>query len=225
MFSCKQAVNNKAEQVILKKSQRDIVTSQIETPRSSFTELIIDTFPEGFVDLVKIDSSILTDIRYATDSNFTNQNLYPCARCILKKEVAKKLSLVNQELTKKGYRLKMLDCYRPLSVQKVLWETNPDSRFVMSPSKGSGHSRGTAVDVTLVSRDGQELNMGSSYDEFSGKAFYNYAALPDEVKRLRWILKTNMQEKGFNALRTEWWHFQYGNRKAESVMDFTWKCK
>lgn len=225
MFSCKQAASHYTGSVPIQEKQKDsipiISDSLSQTIRSNF----IDSFPTGFKDILTLDSSILIDIKYATEDNFTKQSLYPCPRCILKIEVAEKLIKVNQELEKKGYKLKLLDCYRPLSVQKKLWKANPDPHFVMSPSKGSGHSRGTAVDVCLVTLDGKELEMGSTYDEFSNRAYYSYPDIPNEVKRLRWILKSTMKSFGFNPIRTEWWHFQYGNRSKEAVMDFEWKCK
>ncbi len=225
VLSCKQAVKYKEETPIQNESLKDSIPVRNESKTHSFQNIINDSFPLGFVDLKQLDSSVSEDIHYATDSNFTGQSLYPCARCILKEEVAKKLLMVNLVLLKKGYKLKILDCYRPLSIQQKLWDVNPDPHFVMSPTKGSGHSRGTAVDVNLLTLNGKELDMGSSYDEFSQRAFYSYSGIPQEIKRLRWLLKSSMQEQGFNAIRTEWWHFQYGYRKKEAVMDFKWKCK
>lgn len=225
MFSCKQAALHYTGSIPIEEKQKASIHIKSDSINPSISSYFIDSIPLGFRDILTLDSSILIDIKYATDANFTKQSLYPCARCILKIEVAEKLNKVNQELKKKGYQLKLLDCYRPLSVQKKLWKANPDPHFVMSPSKGSGHSRGTAVDVCLVTLDGKELDMGSSYDEFSNRAYYSYPDIPDEVKRLRWILKSTMKTFGFNPIRTEWWHFQYGNRSKESVLDFVWKCK
>lgn len=222
--SCKQAVSNSEPFESGSKTIIDTPLVQKDTVLNIDAELI-DSFPEGFIDLINLDSNIIVDIKYATENNFTKEKLYPCARCILLEEVANRLIQVNKQLLEKSLRLKVLDCYRPQSIQKKLWEVKPDPKFVMSPSKGSGHGRGTAVDVTLVNTDGSDLDLGSGYDEFTDKAIYQNSNVTQSQMRLRWILKKAMRDQGFNPIRTEWWHFQYGRRNNKPLQDFKWTCK
>ena len=119
------------------------------------------------IDIQKVNPGIKIDIRYATPDNFMKEPLYPEARCLLRREVAEKLSRVQQDLEKKGFGLKVFDGYRPLSVQKKMWARFPVEGYIANPAKGSNHNRGAAVDLTLVGSDGRELAMPSAYDEFS----------------------------------------------------------
>jgi D-alanyl-D-alanine dipeptidase len=114
---------------------------------------------ERLVNIEAFISGIRLDIRYATANNFTKRPLYPVARCYLRKQVAERLTKVQQELQAQGLGLKVFDCYRPLSIQKQLWALLPDERYVIDPRKGSRHNRGAAVDVTLVDAKGNELEM------------------------------------------------------------------
>ena len=160
-----------------------------------------------FVDIEILDPTILIDIRYATTNNFTKEILYSLPKCFLRKKVALKLALVQKKLQKRGLGLKVYDAYRPHAVQKRLWEVFPDPKFVGDPAKGSKHSRGAAVDVTLVDREGNELPMPTPFDEFTQKAYRDFTDLPPAVLANRELLETVMKEEGFIPLPAEWWHF------------------
>jgi len=160
-----------------------------------------------FVDITRLDPSIRLDIRYATDNNFTGKAVYPCARCLLRKDVAEKLVRVNQALRERGFGLKVFDCYRPLAVQKKFWEIMPDERYVANPAKGSRHNRGSAVDLTLTDLEGRDRTMPSGYDDFSERAHRNYPNTPEEQRRNSLILEEAMKKEGFIPYPTEWWHF------------------
>src|SRR3989338_6050967 len=152
------------------------------------------------VDIQKINPQIRIDIRYATPANFTHETLYPEARCLLLREVADKLSMVQQTLEKKGLGLKIFDGYRPLEVQKKMWAKFPVEGYVANPAKGSNHNRGAAVDLTLVDSEGKELPMPSAYDEFSERAHRDYTGgAPEELKN-RQILQEEMEKEGFHGL-------------------------
>ena len=112
---------------------------------------------DELVDVLSLDSTIVLDIRYATDNNFTHRKLYPIARCLLRKEAAESLVAIHHELRSHGFGLKVYDGYRPLSIQKKLWEVVPDERYVANPAKGSRHNRGAAVDLTIVDSLGSEI--------------------------------------------------------------------
>src|SRR6266851_9371341 len=102
------------------------------------------------VDIQKIISTIHIEVYYATKKNFTGQQIYPVEKCYVHKDVANALSKVQNELNRQGLGLKIWDGYRPLFAQWKLWSIVPDERYVSDPVKGGRHTRGTAVDVTLV---------------------------------------------------------------------------
>lgn len=162
---------------------------------------------EPLVDVSKTDPRIRVDIRYATADNFTKEALYPKSRCLLRRSVAKRLSLAQAELASRGLGLKVWDCYRPLSIQKRLWALVPDPRYVADPKKGSRHNRGAAVDVTLVDAQGAELPMPTGFDDFSERAHRDYDGAPPAASRNRQTLDGVMLKHGFVGLSTEWWHF------------------
>lgn len=172
------------------------------------------------VDIKSINPNIILDIRYATPNNFLNQKLYPVAKCALRKEVAEKLSQVQTDLETIGLGLKVYDCYRPLSVTKKMWKVLPDSRYVANPTTGSRHNRGAAVDVTLIDLStGKELEMPTEFDDFSEKAWRSYSGNKPEVQRNTELLKTKMKKYGFEALITEWWHFDAVGWEKFSILD------
>ena len=175
--------------------------------------------PTVFVDVRSINPRIALDIRYATPNNFVKQKLYPEARCILRASVAQQLSQVQTDLETRGLGLKAYDCYRPLSIQRRLWEILPDPRYVANPANGSRHNRGAAVDVTLVDRTGKELRMPTGFDDFTERAGRSYQELPAEALKNRRLLEEAMVRRGFVPLATEWWHFDGQGWQNFSVRD------
>ncbi len=164
-------------------------------------------FKQGFIDIQKIDDTIIVDIPYATHDNFTKTILYPVNRCLLRYPVAVRLALVQGRLRRRGLGLKVWDCYRPHSIQKALWALVPDPRYVADPKKGSRHNRGAAVDITLVDSSGREFEMPTGYDDFSEKAHRNYKGASEDAAQNRDFLADAMATEGFTGLKTEWWHF------------------
>ncbi len=171
------------------------------------------------IDVQKINPRIRIDIRYATENNFMKEKLYPESRCLLLKEAAESLSRVQESLEKRGLGLKIFDAYRPLTVQKKMWERVPVEGYVANPAKGSNHNRGAAVDVTLVDASGNELPMPSGYDEFTERAHRVYAGGTEEERRNRQILEDEMQKENFRGITTEWWHFDFREAKKYPVLD------
>lgn len=177
----------------------------------------------NFSNLGELEPSILLDIRYATANNFTKAKIYDCPACLLRPEAAQAIVKVQKALKKKGLGLKMFDCYRPRPYQQRLWDKVPDPNYVMPPAKGSMHSRGAAVDLTLVDAKGNELDMGTTYDFFGVEAHTDYTKLPAKVLDNRRILREAMEAAGFKGIRTEWWHFSY-QRKQYGLSDYVWPC-
>ncbi|MFN7138492.1 MAG: D-alanyl-D-alanine dipeptidase [Limisphaerales bacterium] len=177
--------------------------------------------PTDLVDVEKFIPGIVLDIRYATTNNFTGKQVYPVAKCYLRRATAEKLKKVQEELKKQNLGLKVYDGYRPLSVQKKFWELVPDERYVANPAKGSKHNRGGAVDLTLVDSKGKELPMPTPYDDFTEKAHQNYSKLPANIIRNRALLRTVMEKHGFKNIRTEWWHFDDTDWQQYDLMDIS----
>ncbi|TNE54357.1 MAG: hypothetical protein EP344_14285 [Bacteroidetes bacterium] len=178
---------------------------------------------KGFVEVLKLDSTILLDIRYATENNFTNSQIYDCGRCYLRQETAEAIVRAHRLLRQQGLGLKLFDCYRPRPYQQRLWDKVPNPDYVAPPSEGSMHSRGAAVDLTIVDANGQELDMGTPYDFFGREAHYNYSRLPGKVIANRRLLRRTMENAGLRGIRTEWWHFSY-QKKEFPLEDWVWGC-
>lgn len=174
----------------------------------------------SIVSLWSIDSTIVTDVRYATTNNFTGKILYPTDRVFVRKVVAEALSSAHNYLKKKyNFRIKIFDGYRPLSVQKKMWEIYPDDRYVANPATGSRHNRGAAVDVTIIDSNGIQLDMGTEFDNFTEKAHPSYTNLPEKVLYNRKLLSSTMVKYGFYPITTEWWHFDFKGWKRFSILD------
>ena len=170
-------------------------------------------------DIQSVNKNIVLDMRYATANNFIGRQVYPVAKCLLKPTVAQRLSAVQQDLAQLGLGLKVYDCYRPLSIQKVMWELVRDKRYAANPATGSKHNRGAAVDLTLIDSDGKELEMPSAFDDFTEKAHRNYTGSSVEASKNSLVLETVMKKRGFKSIPTEWWHFESPDWKKFPVMD------
>jgi zinc D-Ala-D-Ala dipeptidase len=169
--------------------------------------------------------SIDLDFTYATTNNFVKTKLYSCPRCFLRPAVAAAVEQALQQLQQQGYGgLRLFDCYRPQPVQQKMWQIKPDERYVANPAKGSDHNRGTAVDLTIVDINGEPLNMGTPFDEFSPKAHHTYQELSPKILQQRSLLKKTMALVGFRHLDTEWWHYAW-NGKKPPVGKWVWDCK
>ena len=175
--------------------------------------------PGDLVDIMELDSTIVVELRYATEDNFLEDTLYSANICLLRNAVAERLVKVHQSLRQKGFGLKIWDGYRPLSVQKKMWKKLPDPRFVANPQRGSNHNRGAAVDVTLVDLKESELEMPTEFDDFSPKAKSDYPYANEQAKRNRKILQDAMRSQGFRTISSEWWHFNDKNCRKYSVLD------
>ena len=152
----------------------------------------------------------LEEIRYATTYNFTGEKLYPFPVAYVRRELIPCLEGVQRELAMKGLGLKIYDGYRPLPVQQKMWNLIHDEHFVSNPAVNRGrHTRGTAVDVTLVDKVGRPVPMPSNFDEFSPRAAVTYPGGSAEERRNRDLLQRVMIRHGFLSYPDEWWHFDF----------------
>ena len=167
---------------------------------------------EELVELVRLDSTIRLDIRYASSDNFLSTPLYSQPRAFLQRPAAEAVVRAHRALRAQGYGLLIHDAYRPWYITKVFWDATPPDKhdFVADPTQGSRHNRGCAVDLTLVDlRTGRAVTMPSLYDEMSERAYPDYAGGSAEQRRLRGLLRTAMEAEDFTVYRFEWWHFDY----------------
>ena len=185
---------------------------------ASGSAAIADERPDDFVEVASLIPDAVIDIRYATKDNFTGEVLYPRAACKLRRAVAARLARAAALLRKQDRRLLIWDCYRPLSIQKLLWERVPDRRYVADPKQGSRHNRGAAIDLALVDKDGGAVELPTKFDEFT-KAAHRSRALAGkrgvEAKRL----STAMTAVGFAPMPTEWWHFDAPESATYAISD------
>src|SRR5215813_4789101 len=171
-----------------------------------------DFLPTDLVELTKLDPTIKLDIRYATTNNLFGTVFYSQPRAFLQGAPAEALVRVNRKLESSGYGLLVHDGYRPWYVTKVFWDATPDDKklFVADPSKGSRHNRGCAVDLSLYDlKTGKPVEMVSTYDETTDRAYPNY---PGGTSLQRWhrdFLPAAMEADGFTVFEAEWWHFDY----------------
>lgn len=174
----------------------------------------------GLVDLSTLPHPPRLDVRYATKNNFTHTQLYPLPKAYLHRDAASALAKVQQDLSRQNLSVKIFDGYRPLSVQQKMWDLIRDERYVSNPAVNRGrHTRGTAIDLTLVDRHGRELDMGTGFDDFSERAHAAFPHLSSQVKRNRAILANAMTRHGFEAYPYEWWHFDYRGWQSYPVLD------
>ncbi|MEK9970074.1 MAG: D-alanyl-D-alanine dipeptidase [Ferrovibrio sp.] len=151
---------------------------------------------------------VLLDMRYATADNLTGAPIYTRAACYLNIEAAGLLQKSIKLAAQMGLRLKVFDAFRPTEAAWALWNHTPDPTFLADPRKGSPHSRGAAVDVTLVDPDGEELDMGTGFDAFTPLAFHGTLEITPEQQTNRAILLGIMTAAGWDFYRNEWWHYQ-----------------
>ncbi len=184
--------------------------------------------PSGFVLLADFVPHIVQEIRYYSTYNFIGERIdgyeEPCA--LLTREAARALKVVSNELFVQGYRLKVFDAYRPACAVKqfVLWgiedtdvrmkpcfypELEKQELFVKAYiAKLSSHSRGSAIDLTLLDmKTGKELDMGSPFDLFSEVSHPDHRGVTEEQYANRMLLQRVMVRNGFRPIDCECWHF------------------
>lgn len=182
----------------------------------------------GMVDVARYAPDVMVDLMYDRADNFTGVRLYDgldraymlpaCA-----KAVARAQKLLQAE--RPGYRLKICDAARPMSVQRKMFRAvsgTPKARYVGNPRNGGGlHNYGAAVDITIVGPDGRELPMGTPVDHLGIEAnidrepaLVKSGKITSEEMANRRLLRKVMTQAGFKTIRTEWWHFQLCSRSA-----------
>lgn len=159
------------------------------------------------------------DLVYATDRNLTGKPIYRHAHCLLLEPAEAALRRAVDVAAQAGLRLRIYDAYRPPQAQQVLWDFLPDPDFIADLGRGSNHSRGTALDLTLVGPDGEPLDMGTGFDEMVAASGHFHPGLPEAVQRNRLLLLGVMHAAGFSSIASEWWHYELPGSRALPPID------
>ncbi|XHS79564.1 M15 family metallopeptidase [Burkholderiaceae bacterium UC74_6] len=168
---------------------------------------------------------VSVDLRYATPDNFVGRDVYGGIDCnYLRREAGDALEKAAAWIAshRPGYSLLVLDALRPQRVQELLWNElagTPLTMYLANPERGSIHSFGMAVDVTVLDPQGREVDMGTGFDEMTLASHPEYEVELMSQGQLtaqhlveRGWLRAAMREAGFHGISTEWWHFDFGDR-------------
>lgn len=162
--------------------------------------MLLEIVPPAFdVDL---------DLLYATADNLTGKPIYRKPVCLLHPDAAARLETAIGLARGIGCRLRIYDAFRPVEAQWKLWEALSDPEFIADPHQGSTHSRGVAVDLTLVDAAGRPLDMGTGFDEMTDRSHHARTDLTTEQQRNRALLLGVMTAAGWTHYAFEWWHYQ-----------------
>lgn len=215
-----------------------LLWKQASAQAKGYTKPVLTAKIDEYRAAVKLDSSkrmvelkekipsIVYDLRYATVNNFMRRLMYPAGTTTtyLRLPAAIALGKVQAELQQLGYGLKVYDAYRPYSVTEKFWELVKDERYVANPSKGSGHNRGVAIDLTLINLSTMlELEMGTGFDNFSDSAHHSFRSLDKEILRNRKLLRQTMEKFGFAAYENEWWHYALPGSSRYEILDISFR--
>jgi len=179
-------------------------------------------------DFRHLDSiaGIDVDLRYATPNNFVGRDLYSpydCAWLHVEAAAALERAVAWLAVHAPGLKPLVLDALRPQRVQQQLWDAleGTDLRlYLANPARGSIHSYGMALDITLLDADGRELDMGTGFDDMTElshpaleEGFLLAGQLSEHQLANRRLLRAAMLQAGFFGINTEWWHFDCGDRE------------
>lgn len=179
-------------------------------------------------DFRHLDSiaGIDVDLRYATPNNFVGRDLYSpydCAWLHVEAAAALERAVAWLAVHAPGLKPLVLDALRPQRVQQQLWDAleGTDLRlYLANPARGSIHSYGMALDITLLDADGRELDMGTGFDDMTElshpaleEGFLLAGQLSEHQLANRRLLREAMLQAGFFGIKTEWWHFDCGDRE------------
>lgn len=200
------------------------------------------------VDIQTLEGAedIIVELKYSTTDNFVGKDMYgDLEKAYFTPDFARKVVRAQQILRERypQYTLMIYDAARPISVQRYmrkLVEGTPQQSFVADGSKGGRHNYGVAVDLTIATLQGEPLDMGAGFDDFTDKAavkgtsdtgdnanrnikvytayvnnLAKSGAISVEAAKNRLILIEVMLEAGLYPYRREWWHFEELNTIAE----------
>ena len=184
--------------------------------------------PSAFVDAAAVVPGLVVEMRYAGAHNFVGRPVDGYVRpvCLTTRAAAAALAQVQRDLETRGLGLKVFDCYRPVRAVQHFVRWARDVRDVATRPEfyptidkrdlfrlgyiaaQSGHSRGSTIDLSLVTRaDGRELDMGTPFDTFSPHSWPSDTSVSAQARANRAMLAAAMRRHGFRPYAREWWHF------------------
>lgn len=236
LIACQGGQNSEITEEVVTDTTEVIIEDTLEIVE----EYIIDTLEQtiidaGLVNIQDINPNILVDLKYSTNDNFMEKDVYGhLARAYMQPGVAADLSTCQEYLQEKDSNLTLLvyDAVRPRSVQQYMWDILDmpiweKTKFVSNPANGSVHNYGCAVDLTIATIDGEPLDMGAGYDDARKiaypkfeQAYLDSGLLSLEQIENRKLLRETMKAGGFWNIQTEWWHFnRYSRSTAQGLFD------
>lgn len=162
----------------------------------------------SLVEITPTTFDVEISIAYATAHNFTGRPVYSRPGCYLHPDAAHCLRRAVDLAQPLGLRLKIFDAFRPAEAQWALWAHTPDPDFLADPRRGSPHSMGAAVDLTLIDAAGHDLDMGTAFDAFTPLSHHGSTQISPAAQRNRLLLLGLMTSAGWDFFRNEWWHYQ-----------------
>lgn len=239
LISCSESDQKSSEHTEVPQEKEKEVVDTIKVVVDDFNpEDCIDTLEQklidyGLVDIQSLDSTILVDVKYASEDNFLGINLYGnLSRIYLQPDVAARLVKAQKKLKSidSTKTLLVYDGVRPRSVQWKMWnslDTLPPRKrgmFVSNPRNGSLHNFGAAIDLTIADENGNPLDMGAPYDHIGKiaypsmeKIYLDSGLLTTEHIQNRQLLRNSMRAGGFWVIQSEWWHFNSCKRDSAWV--------
>jgi len=173
----------------------------------------------SMVEITAPDFDVEIALAYATPENITGKVIYRHANCYLHAKAAEKLQAAIRLAAPLGLRFKIFDAYRPTEAQWKLWAAFPSEEFVADPRKGSPHSRGVAIDLTLIDAAGHELDMGTGFDDTRALSHHARTDIALEAQRNRFTLMGLMSAAGWDFYKNEWWHYQLFQARDYPLID------
>jgi zinc D-Ala-D-Ala dipeptidase len=176
----------------------------------------------SLIEITEKSHDVVLELSYATANNFTGHPVYTLPRCFLHPEgiilLEKAIALAKQQ----NLRFKIFDAFRPQRAQEKFWEVCPDPMYIADPAKGSNHTRGIAIDLTLINSQNQELDMGTPFDDFTTLSHHGALNLNAQTHANRYLLLGIMMSAGWDLYLNEWWHYQLFNPKIYPLIQETY---
>jgi D-alanyl-D-alanine dipeptidase len=211
-----------------RKTVEDTESVETETEEDSLAEngIAEETEPElpepadtDFVRVLDYIPDAVVDLKYATADNFTGTVIYDFNEAYLRYGTVKKLAAAQEILKENGYRIKIWDAYRPFSAQQRLWEVCPNPTYVANPANGmKAHNLGGTIDMTVVTLEGNPVEMPTDFDDFSTRADRDYSDVSSTAAANATMLEQVMTACGFVGYSGEWW--DYSDTTVYPAVDF-----
>ena len=176
------------------------------------------------MDLAEAFPDLPIELKYAGADNLTGRPIYRESRCLLHPDAVRGLTRCLLAARLAGLSLKVFDAYRPQQAQAQLWDACPNPEYVVDVAIGSNHSRGTAIDVTLMDEHNAVLDMGAGFDEMHDRSHPYHPSVPPHAQRNRLLLNAIMFGGGFVGISSEWWHFELPNAASYPLLDDRFAC-